>query len=196
MNSAYLLRLQREKCAFLCCDIQSAFEASIHHFRHIKHTAGVLVQAAGIFGIPLIVSEQYPEKLGKTVIDVSRAHSVYSKSTFTMMNPAFPQDVLETKDTFILFGIETHVCIQQTALDLLSASKRVVLVTDAVSSSRPLDRTTALNRLSLAGAVTTTAESILFELVRTKDAPEFKQVSALAKQIAAYANGNQVLSSL
>ncbi len=176
--------------------MQSAFKTTVAHFDHAAHTASVLIQGGAIFGIPLVVSEQYPEKLGHTVLDVTTARAVYPKTTFSMINDSFPREMLQTRETFILFGIEAHVCILQTALDLLANQKSVVLVTDAISSSRTLDRSTAFHRLASAGAVLMTAESILFELAKSKDAPEFKDVSALAKRIASYSRDNQVMSSL
>lgn len=197
MASRQLLRLTRDKTAFLCCDIQTVFQSTIHRFDHVAHTASILVNAGRIFNVAVIVSEQYPEKLGKTVstIDVNGLH-VYPKVEFSMITDGFPNSILTGKDTFVLFGIETHVCVMQTAIDLLIAGKHVVLVTDAVSSSRELDRSTALHRLTHAGVVLMTAESVMFDLMRTKNAAEFKQISALAQQIAQYSKDYSTLSSL
>jgi len=98
----------------------------------------------------------------------------------------------------VLFGIEAHICVQQTALDLLSLGKNVVIVTDGVSSSRSLDRTTALHRLASVGAILMTAESVMFELLRTKDCREFEAISKIAKSIGKFAEmGNTpILASL
>jgi nicotinamidase-related amidase len=195
--SRQLLRLTRDRTAFLCCDIQSVFQETIYRFPHVVHTASVLVSAAKILNIPVVVSEQYPEKLGHTVadIDITRAH-VYSKTTFSMITPDFPTSILRDTDAFVLFGIEAHVCVQQTALDLLEAGKSVVLVTDGVSSSRELDRSTAIQRLTNAGAVLMTAEAIMFEIMRTKECSEFKTISGLAKQLAIFGKSGGSLSSL
>jgi len=192
-------RLTKDKTAFLCCDIQSIFQRTIHRFDHIAHSSSLLVRAAKIFGVPVIVSEQYPQKLGLTVptIDITNA-IVYAKTKFSMMTDGFPDSIRLDKNSFVLFGLETHVCVQQTALDLLAEGKHVVLVTDAVSSSRPLDRTTALHRLSQAGADLMTTEAVLFELLQSKDAPEFKEISSIAKEISKFANQHPdgILSSL
>jgi nicotinamidase-related amidase len=196
MTTRRILRLIRENTAFLCCDIQSVFQPTIYHFDHVAHTADVLVQAARILQIPLVVSEQYPEKLGRTLVDVSSAHTVFSKTAFSMLTDSFPADMLNARDTYVLFGIEAHVCVQQTALDLLTRGKQVVIVTDAVSSSRPLDRSTALHRLSCDGVILMTAESVMFEIMRSKDVPEFKEISSLSKQIAKFAMNGVGLSNL
>ena len=82
----------------------------------------------------------------------------------------------------ILCGIESHVCVQQTALDLLREEYDVFLVCDAVSSQRPYDRTVAINRLREAGAVLTTTESIIFDLMRDAKHPNFKAISGLIKK--------------
>ena len=192
-------RLSKGKTVFLCCDIQTIFQPSIHCFAQIEKTAALLVQAAKIFTIPVIVSEQYPEKLGHTAvsIDTSSSH-LYSKTIFSMLAPGFPMQILNDRDSFVLFGIEAHVCVHQTALDLLEKGKHVVLVTDAILSSRELDRSTAISNLMRKGADIMSAESVLFELMRTKDAPEFKEISQIAKTIAAYNEDNRgtLLSSL
>ena len=197
MATHQLKRLSRQQAVFLCCDIQSIFKATVHKFDHVATTASFLVEAAKVMGIPVVVSEQYPDKLGHTVpsIDLQQAH-VYSKTLFSMVSPSFPNSLLTSRSSFVLFGIETHVCVQQTALDLLEIGKHVVLVTDGVSSSRPLDRSTAISRLSSAGAILMTAESVLFELMRSKDADEFRDISRIAKAIATYAKENETLCSL
>jgi isochorismate hydrolase len=191
-------RISRGRTVFLCCDIQSIFQQTIHCFNHVEKTASMLVQAAKLFEIPVVVSEQYPEKLGQTVacIDTSSC-SIYAKTKFSMIVPEFPAKLLQL-DSFVLFGIEAHVCVHQTALDLLERGKHVVLVTDAISSSRELDRSTALMNLSRRGADIMSAESVMFELLITKDAPEFKEISKIAKDIATYNKENKgsILSSL
>merc|ERR1719213_363301 len=88
---------------------------------------------------------------------------------------------LEGRKSAVIFGVETHVCVQQTVLDLLEKDYTVHVVADGVSSQRPADREVAIERLRKSGAFITTAESVMFELLREKDAPQFKQISALAK---------------
>jgi len=108
---------------------------------------------------------------------------VFEKKKFSMVTPEV-QDCLKTKDfddreSVILFGIEAHVCVQQTCLDLLEMGKDVHIVVDGVSSQQPFDREIALQRMSNAGAFLTTAQSIAFMLTQSADHPEFKKVSKL-----------------
>jgi hypothetical protein len=192
-----MIRLTRDKTAFLCCDIQQIFKKTIFQFEHVAKTASLMIKAAHVLKIPVVVSEQYPEKLGRTyeAIDIKNCH-IYSKTDFSMITNEFPREVLSEKQAFVLFGIETHVCVQQTALDLLEKGKSVILVTDGVSSSRPLDRSTAIQRLNHAGAVVMTAEAVMFEIMRTKNCPEFREISGIAKEIAANFAISQTLSTL
>lgn len=192
-----ILRLDSNTTAFLCCDIQERFKSHIQCFSFIANVASCLVRAAAVFRIPVVVSEQYPERLGTTVGIISTdSATVFPKTAFTMICPTFPAHILEKYHTFVLFGIEAHVCVQQTALDLISRNMNVVIVTDAVSSSRELDRLTALHFLSSAGAVLMTAESVMFELLRTKDRAEFKAISELAREIGEISRSNPILSTL
>jgi nicotinamidase-related amidase len=197
-KNSSMKRISRSRSVFLCCDIQSIFQQTIHRFNQVEKTASLLVQAAKIFDIPVVVSEQYPEKLGRTVTCIDTTSCcVYSKTIFSMIVPDFPDKLLKC-DSFILFGIEAHVCVHQTALDLLERGKHVILVTDAISSSRELDRSTALANLSRRGADLMSAESVMFELLKTKDAPEFKEISKIAKELSTFYKDSKglVLSSL
>ena len=86
-------------------------------------------------------------------------------------------------DSFVLMGLEAHVCVQQTALDLLAMGKQVYLAVDCITSQRALDRETAVERLKQAGAIVTTSESVMFELMRAKEHPHFKALQATPSQL-------------
>merc|ERR1712217_500245 len=88
------------------------------------------------------------------------------------------------RSTVVLFGLETHVCVQQTALDLIAKGYTVHVISDGVASQRPEDRDTALQRLRQDGAYVTNVDGTLFELVRSKDHPQFKKISGLVKSYA------------
>eukprot|EP00747_Dinoflagellata_sp_TGD_P210021 gnl/TRDRNA2_/TRDRNA2_83364_c0_seq1.p1 gnl/TRDRNA2_/TRDRNA2_83364_c0~~gnl/TRDRNA2_/TRDRNA2_83364_c0_seq1.p1 ORF type:complete len:190 (-),score=38.27 gnl/TRDRNA2_/TRDRNA2_83364_c0_seq1:38-553(-) len=146
-------------------------------------TAKTMIQGADIYEIPLIVTEQYPKALLHTVseLDISRA-KVFEKTRFSMCTNEFLSHLdAQKRKACVIFGVEAHVCVQQTALDLLSRGYTVHVLADGVSSQRAADRETALNRLRQSGAFITSVESVLFELLRSKDAAEFKQISQLAK---------------
>mmetsp|Transcript_3253 Transcript_3253/g.10018 ORF Transcript_3253/g.10018 Transcript_3253/m.10018 type:complete len:163 (+) Transcript_3253:233-721(+) len=147
--------------------------------------------AANSLKMPTIVTEQYPKGLGHTVaeLDVSNLNTfgggVYEKTLFSMLCPEVKSrldDLGEKYTDFVLCGIEAHVCVQQTTLDLLDAGKSVHLCVDAISSGSPTDRATGLRRSERAGAYLTTTESIMMELIREKDHPSFKVISNALKE--------------
>jgi len=176
-------RLQLAKAVLFCCDIQERLRKSIYMFPHVVFTANSLIKVGKVLNIPLLVTEQYPKGLGKTVSElVVSSGIVFEKGQFSMMTPDVTAqlDRLE-KTQVILFGIETHVCILQTTLDLLESGKDVFLVADGISSSTSIERSAAFARMQQAGAVVTSLGSVLMELVKTKDHPEFKLISQLLK---------------
>mmetsp|Transcript_31611 Transcript_31611/g.57978 ORF Transcript_31611/g.57978 Transcript_31611/m.57978 type:complete len:234 (+) Transcript_31611:112-813(+) len=178
------VRLAAGKTIFLLCDVQERFRTTIHAMPHVIATAKTLLACADVMSVPVVVTEQYPKALLHTVeeLDVSKA-KVFEKTLFSMCTDQVMAhlETLEGRDTVVLFGVEAHVCMQQTALDLLARGYAVNVVADGASSSRPNERTTALERMRQAGVYITTAESVMFELLRSKDAAQFKQISGLAK---------------
>lgn len=175
------------KTVFFMCDIQERFRPAILHFDAVIENARRLAAASHILGIPLVVTEQYPKGLGKTVSEISIDHAigVFEKTKFSMVisdvevllhaHPEFRQ--------IVLFGAETHVCVQQTVLDLLKRDLEVFLVADASSSRSNADRSFALQRLREAGAIVTTTESVLFQLTADKNHAKFKEIQTLVKSL-------------
>ncbi|XP_063953701.1 isochorismatase domain-containing protein 1-like [Lytechinus pictus] len=174
-----------ETSALFVCDMQEKFKPAIKYFDDIAFVAKRLIEGAYILDIPVIVTEQYPKGLGHTVedLDISRALGVYPKTKFSMVIPEVEAHLnsLTNLKSIILLGIEAHVCIQQTALDLLARGYDVHVVADAVSSRSLMDRQFAYERLRQFGAIITTSESILFQLLGDKDHPKFKQIQGLVK---------------
>mmetsp|Transcript_82458 Transcript_82458/g.238156 ORF Transcript_82458/g.238156 Transcript_82458/m.238156 type:complete len:203 (-) Transcript_82458:80-688(-) len=183
-------RLVPSDTVFMLCDIQEKFRDLIDKMPHVIITAKAMLACAEKFAIPVIVTEQYPKFFQSTVpeLDVSKAQ-VFAKTKFSMCTDEVMDCLTSSAESagrrsVVLFGIETHVCVQQTALDLLEKGYNVHVVADGVSSQRAPDRAIALERLRHAGVAVTSAESVLFELLRTKDAAEFKDVSKIAKELA------------
>ena len=176
-------RLQLPKAVFFCCDIQEKLRQSIHMFPHVLYTATTLIKVGKMLNIPLIVTEQYPKGLGPTVAELDlSAGKVFEKGQFSMMTPEVATELVRTgRSQVVLFGIETHVCILQTTLDLLESGKDVFLVSDGISSSTAIDRSAAIARMQQAGAVVTSMGSVLMELIKTKDHPDFKAISQILK---------------
>lgn len=138
MSSRSLTRiLPSEKSALLICDIQERFRPLIHKMDTVIHKTELLNRACQTLDIPCFISEQNPRALGITVPEITRypATFVYEKSKFSMYTDEL-RDRLTATNQIILVGIETHVCIFQTAMDLLAEDRKVFVVCDAASSQR------------------------------------------------------------
>ncbi|XP_065359928.1 isochorismatase domain-containing protein 1 [Calliphora vicina] len=180
--SSRLRHLNPKKTLFLLCDVQEKFRTAMPLFDNLIKNANKLTKAGKELEIPLIVSEQYPERLGNTVkdIDISHAEAVVSKTRFSMMVPEIEAKIKEIfgdkPDDVVLYGLESHVCIEQTAIDFLEKNIRVSLVADCLSSRLNQDRDLAIERLRSAGCIVTTSESVIFDLLRDKNHPKFDAV--------------------
>jgi nicotinamidase-related amidase len=146
---------------------------------------GRLVEGCAILDVPVLATEQYPKGLGRTVRELSGAltQRVIEKTTFSCCGePAFLQ-ALEEKGArrILLTGMEAHVCVYQTLIDLLARGYPVHLAGDAVCSRHKSDYLAALENARSAGATVTTAEAALFQMLYRAGTPEFKAVSALVK---------------
>lgn len=169
--------LERDKTLLVVVDVQEGFR-SYATFEAVARACSKLVQGARILEVPRIVSEQYPEGLGHTAPEVSlEDERVVEKTVFSAARaPGFE---LEGRTQAIVCGIETHVCVSQTVHDLLDRGVEVHVPADAVGSRHQLDYERGLERLERAGAVVTTVESVLFELLERAGTPEFRQVQRL-----------------
>jgi len=139
-----------------------------------------------VLGVPFIVNEQYKKGIGETIPSLKElveTYSSYEKTTFSCcQNDETMKAIKNTnKKTVIVAGIETHVCVLQTCIDLLENGFKVVLVTDCCSSRKENDTKFAIKRLIQAGVIPTTYESILFELTLDAKNPCFKEISSLVK---------------
>jgi nicotinamidase-related amidase len=169
--------LDREKAALVVVDIQEGFRPYAS-FADVVDAAGKLVQAARILDVPTIVSEQYPKGLGHTAPEVGLDDERPIEKTVFSAARAEGFD-LGGRSQAIVCGIETHVCVSQTVHDLLDRGVEVHVPADAVGSRHTIDYERGLERLERAGAVVTTVESSLFELLERAGTPEFKAVQKL-----------------
>ena len=158
-------------------------------------TANFLLRVASTLGCPTVATEQYPKAFGNTCEDVLALRGedgkasgkmtlpTFEKKLFSMLTPEMSshlRSIAPSEPTsYILFGIEAHVCVQQTCLDLLDLGHDVHVVVDGVSSISPLDREIALERMRQSGAFLTTAQSVAFMLMKDAGHPNFKQVSKM-----------------
>ena len=172
---------------FFRSDVQEKFRAGIHKFATVVTGCQRMVRAANELKVPVIITEQYPKGLGHTVAEIDTTNAtVVAKTDFSMIVPEVTAklDELKPKDAVIL-GLEAHVCVQQSTLDLIELGYNVHLCVDSVSSQTETDRSCGLHRAAGAGALLTTTESVLFELIRSKDHPSFKAISGTVKELRA-----------
>ncbi|KAE8269924.1 hypothetical protein A4X09_0g2405 [Tilletia walkeri] len=171
---------------------------AIHGFDHVVNATSKVLRAAQILDLPVFTTEQNPRALGATVaplMDIIKtlppisSEAVHPKTRFSMVLPEVTEQWLASASgveggikSVIMTGIESHVCVLQTSLDLLERGYQVHVLADAVSSCNAEEVPLALARLRQAGAQITTSESILFQLLEDAAHPKFKAISSLIKE--------------
>ena len=169
--------LERDKAVLVVVDVQEGFR-SYASFDAVAQACSKLVRAGRILDVPRIVSEQYPKGLGHTAPEVGLEDEPRIEKTVFSAVRAEGFD-LGGRTQAIVCGIETHVCVSQTAHDLLERGIEVHVPADAVGSRHELDYERGLERLERAGATVSTVESVLFELLERAGTPEFKEIQRL-----------------
>ena len=151
----------------------------------LEKNVTLLKECADVFNIDTIITEQYPDGLGKThsCLPCSQENNVIEKLHFNCNNDTeFCESINSEKKTiYVLSGIETHICVFQTAIDLLNQNYEVIIVIDAVASRKKLHWKTALSTLQNKGAILLPAESVVFLLLQKAGTKEFKHLSRLIK---------------
>jgi nicotinamidase-related amidase len=180
------LRLTRAKAGLVVVDVQERLLPAIFEQQRVVQNTVRLIQGAGILQVPVFATEQYRKGLGPTAPEVAAAIPGFApmeKLAFSACGAAGFIPALKTQKVSeaILCGIEAHVCVSQTCLDLLDEGFRVFVVADAVSSRTPENYRIGLGRMRAAGALIVSTEMVLFELLGQAGTEEFKQVLALVK---------------
>jgi len=180
------LLADREDSCLLAIDLQEPFLKAVSQKEGVIERSLRLVRAARILGVPILITEQYPERMGPTIAAIREAAGetpIFSKLAFSCCREDGFLSLVENtgKRTLVVCGVEAHVCISQTVLDLLAAGYRVHVATDAVGSRFEPDRVAGVEKMRSAGAVISTTEMILFEWMVRAGTPEFKAVQALLK---------------
>ncbi len=180
------MRFHKENVLGVLIDVQERLFPHIHQHQYLAERIAILIQGLKILEIPLMMTEQYVKGLGKTIPELqkhTKGVECFEKITFSCCgNEDFIEALIQTKKKeIILFGIETHVCVQQTFLDMLNRGLTVIIVADCVSSRKQYDKEIALERMRQEGARITTREALLFELCQTAGTDSFKQISKLVK---------------
>ncbi len=171
----------------LVIDAQEKLLAVVPERQRIEWNCRRLLDAAAALGVPRAATEQYPEKLGSTAAALAeRLTAPVSKLTFSgaACGPMLGDWKRDGRYRVLLCGIETHVCVEQTAFDLVADGWLVYVAVDAVGTRHAVDHEIALRRMESAGIVLTTTEAAMFEWCRVAGTPVFKQISALAKETA------------
>jgi nicotinamidase-related amidase len=177
--------MSRETTALLIVDVQEAFREVVIEFDRMVWNIERLAQAATLFEIPVAATQQYSQGLGTTVKQLAKySDPALEKLTFSCreLDTLFEEWQRNEITMIVVTGIELHVCIQQTVMDLLSYGFEIYLPIDAVSGRLELDGELAIDRMRDAGTIVTTCESAMFEWCESALDPCFKQISALAKQ--------------
>jgi len=191
-----VLRLKKQDTVLVGIDFQERLMPAMKNNQELEAAAVKLVKGCRILGVPVIMTQQYTKGLGSTVHSIEAAltepigeeigadeFQPVEKTSFSAMGePAFVETLEKLgRNTVIIAGIEAHVCVQQTVIDLLDKGYTVFVANDCISSRSNTDKKYSQRRMGDAGAVGTTYESILFELCGGAKEPGFKQISALVK---------------
>ncbi len=179
--------LDRTKTALVVVDFQEAFRSPINDFAQIAARISIAVRGFQILNLPIIVTEQYPKGLGRTAEEILFSlptdFEIIEKTAFSSCGAsAFMEKLRASGATQIaLCGLETHVCVNQTAHDLLNENFEVHLLTDCVSSRFTPDKETALRKMQASGVVPSSIEMALFELMADAKHERFKEIQELIK---------------
>jgi nicotinamidase-related amidase len=201
MNDTALFRspelIDRLRSRLLVIDVQHKLVPTIHRGEDIVRRITFLLNAAQHMEVPVIVSEQYPQGLGPTVSQLADHPAIevtFDKVRFSAadrfcehigINSDTAADAHDGRDQVILVGIESHVCVLQTAFDLMARGFRVFVADDTTGSGNQIDHETSMQRLRNAGATICTAESAAFEWCETAEAECFKAISKLVRDLRA-----------
>jgi nicotinamidase-related amidase len=175
------MRLDPATSLLCVVDIQERLLAAMPDGGQVVDRATRLASAAGLLGVRAVLTEQYPQGLGPTPPSLAaKLPPPVTKMAFSCLGcdefvASLPSDV----ETAVLCGLETHVCVLQTALDLLARGWTVFVAVDAVASRHRIDHDTAIERLAASGAIPTTTEAVLFEWCRSAEHPQFQAVRRL-----------------
>ena len=186
------LRLSRERAALLVIDVQERLAAAMppQALATLERNVAILAEVARRFGVPVVLSEQYPRGLGKTTGPIAAALEPLGANVHRLEKVEFSAARAEAfepiwsqirRDHWIVCGMESHVCVYQTARDLLERDARVHLVRDAVCSRAQQNADTGVALMDRAGAIITTTEIVAFDLLGAAGSEDFKAISRLIR---------------
>lgn len=178
--------LDCKQSMLLIVDVQESFRKQLKDLDNLTRNITILAEAAKILKVPVVLTEQYPQGLGKTIAEISAClgeHKYFEKTAFSCCQAAGFSDMMESlgREQIIICGIEAHVCVSQTAHELLSGGYTVHVVADAIASRAPRNRDIAWEKMIASGAVPSCVEMALFEMLGGSGSEQFKAVQRLVK---------------
>lgn len=185
--------LKQGKTALFICDFQERFAKAMFEFDKVLQNSVKLVNAIKLLDVPILVTEQNPKALGKTMpqLDISCAEGPFEKTQFSMCTPEVHHTLTticggSRPESIILIGLETHVCVENTAIDLRKDGYEVHTIADCCTSRTQEDRLLALERMKSIGCHISTSETVIFKLLRDAKHKEFKNIQSLIKTPTLY----------
>jgi nicotinamidase-related amidase len=179
-------KLDRERATLVVIDVQEAFRKAVPSFADVARGAAALVRGAEATGVPILVTEQYPKGLGRTVPEVAEALPEGIEPIEKVCFSASEAEDFDLggRDQALVCGLEAHVCVNQTVLDLIDQGVEVHVPVDAVGSRFAQSREIGIEKARRAGAVITNVETALFELVGRAGTDEFKAIQRVVLDYA------------
>ena len=180
------MRITADQTTALIVDMQEKLMPVIHEGDEILRRTLVLIEGLKLLNVPLLIPRQYPKGLGDTIPEIRQAvgeHQPFDKTAFSVCECEDAAAALHTqhRKTVLVCGVEAHICVLQTAIDLVAAGYHPVLVCDCVGSRHPYDTKIALKRAVQEGVTLTTCEAVLFELTRRAGTDVFKGISRFVR---------------
>lgn len=181
--------LERGRAALAVVDMQEAFRPMIAGFSQLAGRIGVLVEGATVLGLPVLVTEQYPKGLGHTVEEIQMRLPEGTEPIEKLSFSACGVQEFDTRlrerhiEQIAVCGIEAHICVSQTAHDLLARGYQVHLIVDAIGARFERNREIAIKKLASSGVIISSVEMALFELCGTAGTSEFKKIQSLVKTL-------------
>lgn len=181
------VRLRERETSLLMIDIQTRLLPSIAGYEAVRANARRLLQAAGVLSLPVIYTEQYPKGIGSTaeelVAVLPERTRYFEKTAFSCCDEPGFFDMFQDGEKFVtvIFGVESHICVLSTAMDLLSRGRKVVVAADACGSRNEDNHALALDALRSCGAGIVPTETVIYQLLGKAGTPEFKELLPLFK---------------
>ena len=180
------MKLERNQTVLVVIDVQSKLLPVIYDYPALVENIKKVIQGAQILGIPVVITEQYPEGLGLTVDEIRETLNDYNPIEKMSFSCCGEENFIEkikqlSRNKILVCGIEAHVCIYQTCMDLLSEGYEVHLLVDAISSRKKENRDLTVEKLHGGGVQITSVEMALFEILKEASVNEFRKISKIIK---------------